>query len=129
MLERPRSPFVHHAIHLIRCQDVREAVAKRDAREITEMAGVCGTGAQVEPVPATELGRTAAQQRAHDRMAVGIVALAQLLQRSVKDVPERYSLADVDVAERVDMDPTWGPEILVRALLVAFPQGPRDTVG
>jgi hypothetical protein len=52
-----------------------------------------------------DLSRTSFEQRAHNGMRLGIITLTNLSQGTVKQVSDRYSLADVQITEGIQMDP------------------------
>ena len=80
---------------------------------------------QIEPTH--QLGGATREQRADQRMAVGIVFLTHRLESRSKDVAHRDALAEMHVAERVEVDPAGVAEVFARALGEAFPRKERRT--
>ena len=90
-------------VNLVRRQLVREALPQRAAGLVAEMAMIGVTVEVGKIVPANQFRRTAGKQRSDDRMLVRIVAGNDFGQRLRQQVTDRNTLADVQIAERVDV--------------------------
>ena len=54
-------------------------------------------------------------------MPLRVIAVADLLERSLEEIADRHALADMDVAEGIHVHASGIPQIFMRARREAFP--------
>ena len=80
------------------------------------MAGIGIGGPVIQSKPGDQFSGTALQESVADGMRIGIVLRADLLERSLKQIPDDDPLADMEIPVRINMQATRIAEVLVLAL-------------
>ena len=94
---------------------MRKPGPQEAARLIAQLAGIRVGFAMRKRVFRDERCGAALKKEAADRVFVGIIALADLLKRSLEDVPDRKALAHMQIPQGIDVHATRLAQVLVRA--------------
>ena len=113
--------IIEDTVYLVWCKNVREFCPQHPAAFVAEVTGIGVARFALQAIAARQFRRTAAEQRAGNRVGIGVVIRENFDQGFGKDIAERNALANVHVAERIEVNPAWLSQVFERAFSVSIP--------